>query len=424
MRVACDNCGASYKIPDAKLTKEVNKATCRKCGHAMYIRRPDAPPEPQAEVVAPAEESTLISNPYAAAEAAADRPTSVTPGAPSKPELAKPSLPAALPPSPSPATRTWDLPPLPVHPEPTAPEGAVPAPIFVRAHDPRGDLAFALIGATLGVVGLLMLVAAPVLPVLGAAGAFLGLLGMLVTVLVLVTGGRGTKPASWGVAIGGAFVVSLAGGVAATSIQPRAPVTTMAAVEPTPEPVAPAEPTATPEPVATPEPAAMPEAVATREPATTSASAPQATPAPEERIAPPAPKAPAEDSRTAKSTRPERTESKPAPTPAPTPTATPAPTASEGSPGVALAAIDVMLRNNKSVIGCFKAARAETGDVPRGVKLKITMQPSGAVTGASIPSGDWAGTGFEDCVVGAVRGIDFPPFEGKTTTFTYAFPTK
>jgi predicted Zn finger-like uncharacterized protein len=39
MRVVCDNCGASYKIPETKLVKEVNKATCRKCGHRMLIRK-------------------------------------------------------------------------------------------------------------------------------------------------------------------------------------------------------------------------------------------------------------------------------------------------------------------------------------------------------------------------------------------------
>ncbi|MBM4389773.1 MAG: zinc-ribbon domain-containing protein, partial [Deltaproteobacteria bacterium] len=41
MRVVCDNCGASYKIPDSKLTREVNKATCRKCGNPILIRRPE-----------------------------------------------------------------------------------------------------------------------------------------------------------------------------------------------------------------------------------------------------------------------------------------------------------------------------------------------------------------------------------------------
>jgi len=42
MRVICENCGATYKIPESKLVKEVNKATCRKCGFKMMIRRPSA----------------------------------------------------------------------------------------------------------------------------------------------------------------------------------------------------------------------------------------------------------------------------------------------------------------------------------------------------------------------------------------------
>jgi predicted Zn finger-like uncharacterized protein len=40
MRVVCDNCGAVYKVPDDKLTKPVNKATCRNCAHRMLIPRP------------------------------------------------------------------------------------------------------------------------------------------------------------------------------------------------------------------------------------------------------------------------------------------------------------------------------------------------------------------------------------------------
>lgn len=38
MRVLCDNCGTTYKIPDHKLSREVNRATCKKCGHLMVIR--------------------------------------------------------------------------------------------------------------------------------------------------------------------------------------------------------------------------------------------------------------------------------------------------------------------------------------------------------------------------------------------------
>ena len=40
MRVVCDNCGAVYKIADSKLSKDVNKATCKRCGHKIVIYRP------------------------------------------------------------------------------------------------------------------------------------------------------------------------------------------------------------------------------------------------------------------------------------------------------------------------------------------------------------------------------------------------
>ena len=35
MRVVCDNCGAVYKISESKLVKEVNRATCQRCGHKI-----------------------------------------------------------------------------------------------------------------------------------------------------------------------------------------------------------------------------------------------------------------------------------------------------------------------------------------------------------------------------------------------------
>ena len=41
MRISCDNCGATYRIPEHKLVRNVNKATCRKCGHAIIIKRGD-----------------------------------------------------------------------------------------------------------------------------------------------------------------------------------------------------------------------------------------------------------------------------------------------------------------------------------------------------------------------------------------------
>ena len=54
MKVICDNCRAVYKIPDEKLVKPVNKATCRQCGHRMLIPRPrmDADPDERTLVTA------------------------------------------------------------------------------------------------------------------------------------------------------------------------------------------------------------------------------------------------------------------------------------------------------------------------------------------------------------------------------------
>jgi outer membrane biosynthesis protein TonB len=54
MKVICDNCRAVYKIPDEKLIKPVNKATCTKCGHRMLIPRPRAGANP--------DEKTLVTS--------------------------------------------------------------------------------------------------------------------------------------------------------------------------------------------------------------------------------------------------------------------------------------------------------------------------------------------------------------------------
>jgi predicted Zn finger-like uncharacterized protein len=56
MRIVCDSCGAVYKIADSKLVKEVNKATCKRCGHKIIIRKPRA----AASVEGPSER-TIIS---------------------------------------------------------------------------------------------------------------------------------------------------------------------------------------------------------------------------------------------------------------------------------------------------------------------------------------------------------------------------
>ena len=39
MHIKCSECGAAYRIPDQKLTRTINRATCVKCGVKMIIRR-------------------------------------------------------------------------------------------------------------------------------------------------------------------------------------------------------------------------------------------------------------------------------------------------------------------------------------------------------------------------------------------------
>ena len=63
MRIVCDSCGAVYKIADDKLVKEVNKATCKRCGHKIIIRKPRA-----AAAIEGPSERTIISPGGPAAE--------------------------------------------------------------------------------------------------------------------------------------------------------------------------------------------------------------------------------------------------------------------------------------------------------------------------------------------------------------------
>lgn len=45
MKISCDSCGAIYRIPEEKLTKDVSRATCKKCGAKIIIRRPSGADE-------------------------------------------------------------------------------------------------------------------------------------------------------------------------------------------------------------------------------------------------------------------------------------------------------------------------------------------------------------------------------------------
>ncbi len=71
MKVVCDNCAAVYRIPDEKLVKAINKATCRQCGAKMLIPRP----KPNMS----AEEQTVVTAVAGAAATPAAEPSAPPP---------------------------------------------------------------------------------------------------------------------------------------------------------------------------------------------------------------------------------------------------------------------------------------------------------------------------------------------------------
>ncbi|MDP6934116.1 MAG: zinc-ribbon domain-containing protein, partial [Myxococcota bacterium] len=92
IRVTCDQCGARYKIPESKLQKDVNKATCRRCGHRMLIQRPgssaltEADSDPVSQSDAPTKLASMAELEQKARELAAKesaaQPSEATPEAP------------------------------------------------------------------------------------------------------------------------------------------------------------------------------------------------------------------------------------------------------------------------------------------------------------------------------------------------------
>ena len=538
MRVVCDNCGASYKIPETKLTKEVNKATCRKCGHAIYIRKAPEVAESAPQQPNITEERTLITSsadlqqrarggfsdmaPHRAVNPASQESTLpradlagpdphghagpsltiVPPDQASPPTLSPaPSLSYAPPPAglsaaqdmptqraerprPPPqadvATQRQrperpavaDAPPIraaapppaaerpPLRPSPMEDRGMPPV-SAAPGYDPRADLSFAMLASMVTVFGVVILLANSMFAsVLGsvwltAAGAFFAILGCVATVLVLLTGGRGTRQASWIASIVGGFVFAGGGAAAAvaagsmfssmesaatpTAEAPKPEPSAVAAVEPVvaepvPEPVV-AEPAVAdpvPEPVVAepvPEPVAAPTPVKT-EPAksepkkttttstksTSSSSTTKSTASTPERITPTA-----TSTTSTTSTPTTTTTSTTKSTVSSTPTTTTTTATAAAATGVSTTVIDTMMRSNKSVKNCFITEKNESGTLPSGVKVKFTIQPSGKVSSATIPSGDYQGTAFDGCLSGAVKSISFPPFTGDPVTLTYPF---
>lgn len=468
MRVVCDNCGATYKIPESKLTKEVNKATCRKCGHRMLIRRavsapPPAPPPPSSDG-----EHTQIRRPPPAAanEWADDGPTRIArapedendrptvamdtpppvappaPPAPATPVLPRPVTPQAAPivpaapprpapqPAPAPATAAPVAPAPQPAPQPVAPQAAA-APAF----DPSGDLTWAALGSLVAVAGALALAfnitSSATLRTVGLA---LVLSGALLSLFVLLTGGRGLRKANLGVSI--AFAAILGIGVSTvihnifTNLYGMNESIEMAASRGAPPPPIEADPADDDVLAALAEPGGLAEVeeveadtdtdTDVEEPAAVVAAA---APPPQRRETRAA-AAPIRGSGT--DVAPARSEPRrdPAPArvaPAAAPEPPPEPAPKKQMTRLPTSVVETMIRNNKRIKRCWMEEKQRSGELPKRVDVKFTVQPSGQVSSARSATKKYRGTDFEVCLGSAFRSITFPPFDGDPLSMTYNF---
>ena len=211
MKVICDNCRAVYKIPDEKLVKPVNKATCRQCGHRMLIPRPrvDADPDERTLVTAvpptpaPAPPRTAFDD---------DPPTNPMGKDPAAENFAKDVELYTVTPAPARSERKKT----PSKPSPASTQETRPAKAL--GHDPAGDLSIAVFGLLLVLFGAVIIAFTPppaacsLQPCCRTSALALAVAsgGGALALFIVATSGRGRKPANLIVSSGAAvFAVVL-----------------------------------------------------------------------------------------------------------------------------------------------------------------------------------------------------------------------
>ncbi|MFH1468686.1 MAG: AgmX/PglI C-terminal domain-containing protein [Pseudomonadota bacterium] len=505
MKVVCDNCGAIYKIPEKKLVKDVNKATCRKCGHRIMIRREAGPDGSPTD----GEEATLIAHAAqgahgaAVAESAApalsyppfgqaseeptplptspleSRPAAVEPApvgyAPAPVPFAHQASPAAPPPAVAPAAapQAYVAPRAAPSVEPTA----------RTAHDPIGDMAVVSLAQGAALVGAVLLGIAGQNFFVAFIGLFVALWGVFTSLLVLISGHWGRRPA-WSVtsAFGGLFMAAVLAGVislwtpvmrfiqnpdvtalveslthggaiaTAPAVPVEPPVVPPVVLPPVEPPSAPTDAVATadePPPVADAEdeprglldviaePPPAPEPPAAVEPAssgssssrtpTSSSSSSSRTPSSASSSGSSG-RAPSStsSSHTPTSSSSSSSSSSRTPTSSSSSSSSPSSTSSSSSgssdlpTSIPTTVIDIQIRNNKNVKACFAAYKATYDTLPP-VTLRFTLEPSGRVSSGSLRETEYQGSSLESCLVGSIKGIDFPQFSGTAKTLNYPF---
>ena len=464
MRVVCDNCGAVYKIPESKLVREVNKATCRKCGHGIIIRKTsmghsDGEPDPaDSEATQITSVDELEARARAQQTAAAGKPSAgfghfgqpevfgdevVPPTVVNQPGGQEQTVPRA---GRSPAPVSQNAVPLPAQmpprpqivPQTTPPPPAMsamtmgpPAPV---SFDPSGDMTLVMMGCFGCLVGSAVLATSEGSVLLGTVGLAICVGSAITSLLVLVTGDRGRKEAR--VFLSMFLALFFAGGAggswylfsAATGLMEQ-----LAALElptmPVPEAQVEKDPTGLLK--GGDEPSVDAEEDAEGDPLTEIDA--EDTAVEDEPVVPSPPK----KSYTAKYTGSgggsntksgggsstksgggSNTTTSSTPPPKKSSPEPPKPT----SQGVPVTVLDTMLKSNKGVKTCFGRYRAETGALPSGrITVELTVQPSGRATQARIDGGAYAGTSLDSCLSDAIKAITFPPWDG-VEGLTYFYP--
>jgi len=455
MKVVCDNCRAVYKVPDDKLTKPVNKATCRNCGHRMLIPHPQPGADPDEQTVVTSMPPTPATVIRQAGPPSRELPLATPLGSsrrdsPSRPALAAES--ALRPPhSPGPVEKRSRMPP-PSAPlavalvEPITTPGARPPrpraaaepprtpPPPARAYDPAADLSQAGVGTGLALVGSMLLAFLFIWdhPALLWIGLAMSLGGGVLTLSILWTGDRGRRPARRPMAAVLGVLVAIA--VPSTLVgvkwfvaqareayamnfetvmpeaEPDAAVAVITAPATPPEPSVPAtvvEPVdealaapPAPAPAAVGPPPAPPKPAPAARPKPTPKAAPPPKPPPSTAaVAKPPPVAPAASGAAALA---------PATAPAPAPATVP------------IEAVHVMLSSNVEVKRCF-VPLLQANRLPPRVDLKFDIQPSGTASGARVVQAEYKGSDLEGCLARSVGAIKFPPTSGNGTSITYPF---
>jgi hypothetical protein len=77
-----------------------------------------------------------------------------------------------------------------------------------------------------------------------------------------------------------------------------------------------------------------------------------------------------------------------------------------------------MSSNNSKVKRCYMEQMWRTGELPRVVRMNLSVMPTGAVSSARVVTAELRNTAFDVCLSSALRALNFPHFEGDSVYTT------